>query len=205
MPATSPVNVANQALRLLGAEAIAAFDEGTKIANAVSEVYDTERDALLRSHEWNFATKRADLALLAAAPAGGDAPASAFQLPSDCLRVLAVSPDQTWAVEGRTIVVDSDVLSIRYTARIEDPTQWDPMFTRAFAAALAMALAYAVTELSTMIDRASVAFDRAMGHARTVDSQEKAIESAVGPGANILVDARRTGAWVDEPWNSKWA
>lgn len=201
MPATSPVNVANMALRILGASAIVAFNEGTKIASAVDEVFDTERDALLRAHEWNFATKRARLGRLTAAPTFG--PASQFQLPPDCLRVLSVDPDQQWAVEGRTIVVDGDTLSIRYTARIEDPTQWDAMFTKALAASIAMALCYAVTEMASMIDRATAAFDRAMGNARTTDSQEKAVESAIG--ASPLVDTRRTGAWLDEPWNNKWA
>lgn len=203
MPASSDVEVANMALRVLGAEAITSFDEDSKLAAAMAEIYDSERDAFMREHEWNFAVHRTSLARLTAAPAFG--PVSAFQLPPDYLRVLQVEPEVAWAIEGRTIVCDSDTLAIRYIRRVESPTLWDATFKKAFAARLAKELCGAVTELAGFIDRAERAYERAMGIGRTVDSQEKSVESALGSGANVLVDVRRTGAWHDSPWNDKWA
>ena len=58
--------LANQALNLLGAKTITVsgvggFDSGTKEANLLASLYDFIRKALLRSHLWNFAVRRANL------------------------------------------------------------------------------------------------------------------------------------------------
>jgi len=194
--ANSSVQIANMALQILGAKPIVSFTEGTKFATMIESVYDTERDATQRAYPWNFAAKRAALARLETVPAFGFS--SQFQLPSDCLRVLEVFPETDFKIEGRMLLCDLTAVSIGYTARIESPVTWDANFKSAFAAKLAMRIAYAATELPGMLDRARAAYADALGEARTTDAQEGAIQSALGTGANILVDVRLTNSRVDE-------
>jgi len=196
VPANSSVRVANMALQILGAKPIVSFTEGTKFATMIDSIYDTERDATLRAYPWNFAAKRVALARLDAVPVFGYA--NQFQLPADVLRVLEVFPEMDFKIEGRTLLCDSTAASIGYTARIESPVTWDANFASAFAAKLAMKIAYSATELLGMLDRARAAYADALGEARTVDAQEGAVQSALGTGANILVDIRLTNSRVDE-------
>ena len=58
MPAET--DIVNVALRKIGATAITALDDGSTNANIAQDLYDEIRDSLLRSHPWNFATKRTD-------------------------------------------------------------------------------------------------------------------------------------------------
>jgi len=56
------ISLCNQALYLLGANVITALDQGTKEANLCNALYDFNRRNLLRSHLWNFAIMRGELA-----------------------------------------------------------------------------------------------------------------------------------------------
>ena len=56
------ISLCNQALYLLGAKTITALDQGTKEANLCNNLYDFNRRNLLRSHLWNFAIMRGELA-----------------------------------------------------------------------------------------------------------------------------------------------
>ncbi len=70
--ATSPVQVANLALRRIGYKTeIGYLYEGTVAARAALQAYGQTRDALLRSRDWPFARQAAALTLLKTAPVGG--------------------------------------------------------------------------------------------------------------------------------------
>lgn len=89
-----------------------------KTAQAATLYYET-RDALLRSCRWNFARKFVSLAQLSAAPLGlslGPDPdyagsiiyTGAYQLPSDYLRLSAVSPASShWRIVGTSLYTDA--------------------------------------------------------------------------------------------------
>ena len=49
----SKVDLANEALLLLGANTITSFTDNDSNAVLVNRFYTSERDALLRSHRWN--------------------------------------------------------------------------------------------------------------------------------------------------------
>jgi len=69
--ATTEVTISNSALIKLGAETITTFEDDNKRARLCKNQYPLMRDKLLRSHPWNFNTKRVELGLLAAAPEFG--------------------------------------------------------------------------------------------------------------------------------------
>jgi hypothetical protein len=64
----SQVDLANESLLLLGANTITSFADDDSNAVLVNRFYGSERDALLRSHRWNFAISTANLASLADTP-----------------------------------------------------------------------------------------------------------------------------------------
>lgn len=86
----SEVEICNLALAHLGDSAtVASLDppEGSAQAEHCQRFYPIARDAVLEMHDWNFATRRAELA---AVTFGFEQWAYAYALPSDCLRALAV-------------------------------------------------------------------------------------------------------------------
>lgn len=109
------VDIANQALSGLRDE-IAALNEDSVAARAVSLHFGTTRDALLRMAPWNCATNTNLLALICAAPGTPENPvqvaaqwqkgtppppwAYEYAYPSDCLRPLWIIPQQTTGFAG---------------------------------------------------------------------------------------------------------
>ena len=83
---------------------------------------------VLRSHPWNFANKRVELAQLTESPAFEYD--FQFQLPADCLRVLKTDDElDIFKIEGRQLLSNNAIVKILYTSRIEDTTQFDSLFT----------------------------------------------------------------------------
>ena len=144
----SEVAICNLALQEIGrGMMITALDEATQAARACKLRYPYARDATLRGYDWNFAGARVALAKNAVAPAFEFA--NAYDLPSDCLRVRAVLDGEAddWKVEGRQIVTDlGDPLQIKYTRRVTDPAQFDPLFVAALAARVAADVAISLSE-----------------------------------------------------------
>lgn len=166
----SVVEICNLALSHIGDVFIESLTENTKEARRCRLGYDPARRALLRGFNWNFARARAELAALTAAPAFGyDA---AFQTPVDCLRVLQVVDDPEWSVEGRQILATGDTLQIVYTADVEDPTRFDPLFVRALSLQLASDIAYSLAPKAELVKNLVSLFEMAMVVARRVGAVE---------------------------------
>lgn len=137
----SKVDIANYALGQVGAQTITSFADDSAEARAVNLLYDSVRDATLRSHPWNFAIARARLARLTETPAFTWS--YYYQLPADFLRLLEVNPStrDPYRLEGNRIATNASTCEIVYVRRIEDETQFDPLFVQAFATRLAIELA----------------------------------------------------------------
>jgi hypothetical protein len=108
-------------------------------------MFDHVRRLCLRDHDWNFAIGRESLTALSTPPPFGFS--AAYQLPADCLRVLAINGQPAgvrgtqWEVEGRTVLINADVAHLRYIRDADDVTQWDSIFQSYFAYRLAAAVA----------------------------------------------------------------
>ena len=93
--ATSETAIANSALAKIGAKSILSLDDDSREARLMKQQFAPLRDMLLRSHPWNFAIKRLELAASSTAPIFGFD--NRFVLPVDYLRVLEIdSEDQEW-------------------------------------------------------------------------------------------------------------
>jgi hypothetical protein len=173
--ASSVVEICNRALDAIGVQPITAFGEETKAGGLCRRYYPQIRDDVIRSHPWNCATARASLPALVDGPTWGYA--FAYQLPSDCLRVLAVNADDPfchpWKVEGRAIVTDREApIEILYLRQIADSGFFDPMLVSAIAARLAMELARPLTSDESLRKQMALEFQDRLRAARSADGQE---------------------------------
>ena len=147
----SDVGIANMALHKLGANRIVAFTDTTKEGILANDTFYEIRDALLRSHPWNFAIELASLAADATAPAWGFD--NRFAVPegaNPCLRVLQVEGEDEssgrWEVHGRFIHTSLTApINIMYIKRITDANSMDALFREALSARLAMEWALPLT------------------------------------------------------------
>jgi hypothetical protein len=163
----SEVDICNLALSHLGDDAtVASIDppEGSAQAEHCARFYPIARDTLLEMHSWNFATRRAALALLAD---DGAQWTFTYEQPADCLRVLAVmhvdapsdlavpavnNPGRTFPIPqdfvcetdilGRKIVyTEQEDAMARFIAFVTDTARFSPMFVTALSWKLAALLA----------------------------------------------------------------
>mgnify|MGYP006426587809 CR=1 FL=1 len=183
------VEVANVALGMIGEAPITSFQDDLETARAVNLRFPTVRDAVLRSHFWNFATRRKQLAQLSQAPAFGfDAQ---FQLPADWLRMLTVNPGESgphrlvsqvnYTIEGRRLLIRGDTTArIVYIARVADLSQWDTLATEALAGRLASELAVSITQNRELAAQLWSQYRDKLAEARSVDGMDippQALES----------------------------
>ena len=173
----SKVDLANEALLLLGANTITSFTDNDSNAVLVNRFYASERDALLRSHRWNCALTTANLASLV------DTPIIdweyKFTLPTDpyCLRVLDVRTvtgdiKLDFAVQGRELLTEESAIDITYIQRLEDTMLYDSLLYQALVFRMAWKLAFPVPRSSTVMQQMAQLYDAIVRDARAVDSQE---------------------------------
>jgi hypothetical protein len=163
----SEVDICNLALSHLGDDAtVASIDppEGSAQAEHCARFYPVARDMLLEMHAWNFATRRATLAML---DDEGIQWTYTYEQPADCLRVLAlmhVNASNDLAVPavnhtGRALTIPQDFVCeinavgtkviytnqeeamARFTAFVTDTTRFSPLFVAALSWKLAAMLA----------------------------------------------------------------
>ena len=172
--ATSEVAIVNNALGMLGDKPIVALDESSDRASLASRLYATIRDSVLRAYPWNFAIRRVALAQSADVPSWEYK--YQYALPSNpyCLKVLETNIDDTdaWRIEGRFLLTDAKAVKIRYIAKIEDPVQFDDLFTEAFTAKLALEMAYALTSNKSLTDSLYQLYKEKLKEARATDASE---------------------------------
>lgn len=167
----SKVDIVNTSLALIGAESVIDLGEDNPRAKTMSRLYDDIRREVIAEGEWSFSIKRATLAKLAAAPVWGFG--SAFQVPSDALRILEAEDQSVeWQREADQIVTDQSAMKVRYVADIDDPNKYTPGFLISFAYRLASAGAYPLTNSATLAKSLYDAYTVLVSSQRSVDSMQ---------------------------------
>lgn len=98
-----------------------------------------------------------------------------YQLPSGNLRVWDVNDgrDKDYKLEEGAVLTRSiNGVDIRYTRQITDVAKFDALFARALSVQLAKDLAIAINASDTRMEKLEKEWQRAIGQARTTDSQE---------------------------------
>lgn len=137
---TGIVDICNMALMRFGhSTTIADLNEGGVAVNTLKTLYPICRDVALADANWNFATKRVALPLLASTQTNW---MFAYGYPGDCItarrivlpgaRVLRSDqkvPFEVATIDGaRVILTNMEEAELVYTARIEDPNMFPPQF-----------------------------------------------------------------------------
>jgi hypothetical protein len=173
MPAgVSEVSICNEALILIDSNTITSLTADTSDeAIACNRIYAQVRDQMLRSHPWNFATKREALARLSTAPAFEFD--IAYQLPHDFLRVVKLyNSKNRFKIEGSTLLTDNTTASLIYVSREADTTKFDSIFVEALTIKLAIKLCYALAGPISRIAQLRAEFKKVIAEAKRVDGQE---------------------------------
>ena len=174
---TSKVDLANEALLLLGSNTITSFTDNDSNAVLVNRFFPSERDAVLRSHRWNCAITTANIASLSTAPIIDWE--YKFTLPTDpyCLRVLDVRTvtgdiKLDHEIHGRELLTEESSVDITYIQRLEDTTQFDSLLYQALVFRMAWKLAFPIMRSHTVMGQMGQMYEAVVREARTIDSQE---------------------------------
>ena len=166
-------DICNNALSKVGAQRILSINDTTPAGRACQGQYDNVKKMMLRSHPWNFATKRVELNLLSTEPIYEFD--YQYQLPEDCLRVLSVEADGTypWKVEGRYLLTNTPAAFIKYIGNVAEG-MFDDNFIEAMAYSLAMRICMPLTQSASLLASLTAGYKQAIREARSYDAQESA-------------------------------
>jgi len=183
---SSFVTIANSALTKLGASLISSLDEESKEARLCKNRIYEVCDLVLRSHSWNFATKRIGLAPLVTAPAFDYD--YQFKLPLDCLRVLMVKPqEEDYRLEGGCILANVNHLDIVYIGKITDINLIDPCCREVIACYLAYDISYALTQTAQVQQQLYALYESKLRQAKSIDAKEDPSRELE---ANLFLESR---------------
>jgi hypothetical protein len=180
----SVVDICNEAMDLLGADTITSLTENSKEARLCNRRFDTVRDTVLRSHNWNCAISRAALAQDATAPSFGFT--YQYTLPTNpfCLRVIsfwnaevnnevaAYNSNKMFKIEGRKVLSNESSCSIIYVARVTDTETLDSLCSSVIAHRLASETAYAITGSNSVAQATFQLYQQRLNEARGMDAVE---------------------------------
>jgi hypothetical protein len=163
---------------MIGSGVITSFDQGTKPANVVSDIYDEVLKTLLASGKWKFASTRVQLAKSSTAPATEFD--NAFVLPADWIRTISVSNNDVTIgnvmykhgqVGSQNVLESSsEDLFLNYVRFEEDPNLMTALFRNAFTIALARDMAVPLANSNTLEEQLAKKARVALGRAMAVDS-----------------------------------
>lgn len=175
--ARSNIDVCNAALTLIGANAIAAFDDGSVEGVACGQLYENCVGAALLTPggspmRWSFATRQERLAPLTDAPAGRWT--KAWQMPSLALKVHAVTENDnpiSFAIYADKIFTNHhDDLVCDHSFRVSE-SMWPADFADAVSREMAARLALALNENADLA--AEIRKGLFWSGVRTADSQQR--------------------------------
>ena len=187
----SIVEIANQALFMLGQASIISMTEDNEAARLCNGLYAYNRDETIRAYPWNCAMKRAELAQVATGPLWEYD--YQYVLPADplCLRVMKMKESEEygykWKILGRFLETDSSTCTILYLAQLKDVNDMDVLLRGTIAARLAAAICYALTGSSTQQDKLWALYQLKLREAKSVDAQEGSVEQMF---SDPFLDAR---------------
>lgn len=177
---TSETEVCNIVLSLLGADEIENLSEESKEAMICSRQYGRLRDAVLRSHPWNFAVRRASLAAESGVTPSFEYTYQ-FPLPADYLRMIrteaeSLGYDDDYRIEstatGNKLLSNDSTVKIEYIAQVTNVALWDAAFVDVLTARMAAEIAFAITDNATLAENMRTIYADKLREARNTDAQE---------------------------------
>lgn len=177
---TTDIDICNMALSHIGARsAISDFQEASVEAQQCRLLYAPARDAVLREHPWNFATRRQALAEMNRDAVGWG---YGYALPTDCLVARSLVTDRPdlppipFEVLGDALYTDQEQAVLTYTSRVIEVRLFDPMFVVALSWRLALDLVPSITGSKTIQQTIQRIYRNEIAAAQAADSAEGAAD-----------------------------
>ena len=185
---TSAIDICQWAMVMLGtdpAELVSIVTPTNASERVCASVYDGLRRKLLMTTTWNFATKRTTISRDAVAPAFGYD--DAYNLPPDCLRIIAIGPDlvgsaqgiMEYTPEGRQVLLNAsgaESLHFKYTYDCTAVGSFDPLFTEILAHYVAISGGYALTKQKERIQQLAILLQPLIAEAKAVNGQQNPVK-----------------------------
>ena len=166
----SDIDIASNALILIGDNPISSFTEPGAGATAAANLYPDTYKQLLSEHPWTFALKEQKLSRLSQQPDALTNWKYAFQNPTDLIRYWAVYPHSNYAMVGSLTYSNQTELLARYVYKVAE-SQLPPHFQKALEYKLAADFALLVTEDVNKSQVYEQKYRVAIAQARSIDSQ----------------------------------
>lgn len=167
---TSAIQMSSNALILLGHPPIASFDEPGAGPQAAGNLYEQSYLNLLTIHRWRFATKKAQLARLSAAPLNGFT--YQFQLPSDLLYLIKKDSGFDYEIYGDKLHSNNTSEEIDYLYRVNEDAL-PPYFAKAFEFFMAAQMAIPVVGNTSRADYYAGLYEMQLKRAKFADSTQR--------------------------------
>lgn len=164
------IDMASNALILIGDEPISSFTEPGAGATAAANLYPDTYARVLSMHPWTFALKEQVLSQLTAKPDQLVNYSFAYQVPSDHIRTWAILPHSDYVVVGDLIYSNENRLLMRYVHNV-DETQLPPHVVKTVEYSLASDFAQLITENTSKSQYYEAKFKDQLASAMAIDSQ----------------------------------
>lgn len=174
MAVTSEEEIMNSALRKVGAERINDQDDQNNRARLLKDAYPVVRDALLRSHPWNFAISYATLAAPDPLPDNIFDYDYVYELPANYMRAIGTDlydSDDWEEIEGRYIVSNVSSMKLKFIKKVTDVTKFDDNFIEALAWKLADEICFPLTGNASRAKDVADQAKRYLQETRSYDAQ----------------------------------
>lgn len=168
--AFSKVQLASNALVLLGDDPISSFTESSAGSVTAANLYETSYLSMLSSHRWKFATKKESLSRLSASPKNEYK--YQFQLPTDIVTLITTYPVSTYRILGDKLYSDQQTVEIDYIYKVTED-KFPSYFVKAFEFFLASQFAIPITEDLNKADIMQRFYEMESRKARYADSQSQ--------------------------------
>jgi hypothetical protein len=172
------ITICSNALMRLGAKKFDSFSqadpagENNEQVRLCQELWATVRRQVLRANTWNCALKRVSITADVTAPAFGYA--KRYAKPADWLRTVFVGLDPAdrydYRTEGGFFLTDETSFPLLYVYDNTDPLTYDAALVEALEIAMAAALAYPVTQSTSLAAELTNILQRVLIQARGLDT-----------------------------------
>lgn len=176
----SKIQLISNALILIGDTPITSIDGGTRRETVARNLYDNIVENELTKHRWGFARRIAQMALTTETPIDySQRWRSIYQLPTDLLFLINVTPDNQYQIYGDKVYSTTAVeLYADYIAKVPE-SEWPVYFSKMIEYALAMDFAASIRDSSSARAEMAAAYVNQSRMARFTDSQQHPTERIV--------------------------
>lgn len=164
------VAICSAALVMVGADELNSFADETREAKLCNLLYDTTVKNLLQDHPWRFSLAQSSLAQLVATPLYGYN--YAYQLPTDCLRVISMERFWPFQVFEDKLYTNANGVNITYQFQPSE-VKFPAYFVRLVELEMASLLAVSLAEDESKAQLFKSLAQAQQRRARNIDSQQQ--------------------------------